>query len=202
MWGVRRVTDGSILRLARTVTVLDEIGCLLFLFIFQAIPGGAQSGFYVPIVIEAVAFDRLVGAAQSTVVFVVGIIALQGVQLALYHQAFSWSVVLVWSLIIALVATALAVVDRITQIASRDLQIEVGPGPESPQAPSTQPIHLSPREQEVLRLLADGLTNAMIATRLHLSETTVKTYVESLRTRLGARNRAEAVAAAHRRNLL
>ncbi len=42
----------------------------------------------------------------------------------------------------------------------------------------------------------------MIAARLHLSETTVKTHVGTLRTRLGARTRAEAVAIASRMNLL
>ncbi len=63
-------------------------------------------------------------------------------------------------------------------------------------------VHFSPREQEVLRLVAQGYSNAMIASRLHLSENTVKTYVETLLTRLNARNRAEAVAAASRLNLL
>jgi DNA-binding NarL/FixJ family response regulator len=53
-----------------------------------------------------------------------------------------------------------------------------------------------------LRLVADGYSNTMIASRLHLSENTVKGYVESLLGRLNARNRAEAVAAASRLNLL
>ncbi len=42
----------------------------------------------------------------------------------------------------------------------------------------------------------------MIAGRLHLSENTIKTYVENLLSRLNARNRAEAVAAASRQNLI
>ena len=42
----------------------------------------------------------------------------------------------------------------------------------------------------------------MIAGHLHLSENTVKTYVESLLSRLHARNRAEAVAAASRAHLI
>jgi DNA-binding NarL/FixJ family response regulator len=42
----------------------------------------------------------------------------------------------------------------------------------------------------------------MIARRLHLSENTIKTYVEQLLSRLHARNRAEAVAAASRYNLI
>jgi DNA-binding NarL/FixJ family response regulator len=54
----------------------------------------------------------------------------------------------------------------------------------------------------VLQLIAAGQSDAMIAARLHLSETTVKTHVGTLRTRLGARTRAEAVAIASRMNLL
>jgi len=50
--------------------------------------------------------------------------------------------------------------------------------------------------------VAAGYSNTMIATRLHLSENTVKTYMESLLARFHARNRAEAVAAASRLNIL
>ena len=63
-------------------------------------------------------------------------------------------------------------------------------------------VRLSRRETEVLRLVADGYSNTMIAGHLHLSENTVKTYVENLLSRLKARNRAEAVAAASRLNLI
>src|SRR6266852_3388560 len=63
-------------------------------------------------------------------------------------------------------------------------------------------VRLSPREQEVLQLVSEGYSNSMIAGRLHLSENTIKTHVESLLTRLNARNRAEAVAAASRQNLI
>jgi DNA-binding NarL/FixJ family response regulator len=63
-------------------------------------------------------------------------------------------------------------------------------------------LHLSPREREVLQLVAEGFSNTMIANRLHLSDNTVKGYVEALLTRLNARNRAEAVAAASRMKLL
>lgn len=52
---------------------------------------------------------------------------------------------------------------------------------------------LSNREVEVLRLLADGHTNRQTASRLVLSEPTVKTHVRSILRKLGAANRAEAV---------
>lgn len=52
---------------------------------------------------------------------------------------------------------------------------------------------LSLREQEVLNLVAQGLSNAEIAARLHISELTAKTHVARIRTKLGARNRIELV---------
>src|SRR5207245_11265668 len=45
---VRRASDQSVLRIARTVTVLDEVGCLVFLAIFTGLPGGTEIAFYVP----------------------------------------------------------------------------------------------------------------------------------------------------------
>lgn len=53
---------------------------------------------------------------------------------------------------------------------------------------------LTPREQEVLRLVAAGHTNAAIARRLTLAESTVKTHLANIYTKLRARNRVEAVA--------
>jgi non-specific serine/threonine protein kinase len=63
-------------------------------------------------------------------------------------------------------------------------------------------VRLSRREREVLSLVAEGYSNTMIAARLHLSDSTVKGYVENLLFHLNARNRAEAVAAASRLKLL
>ncbi len=51
---------------------------------------------------------------------------------------------------------------------------------------------LSGREREVLRLLADGLTDRAIATALSISPRTVESHVSSLLRKLGVRNRAEA----------
>jgi len=60
---------------------------------------------------------------------------------------------------------------------------------------ATQPLErLTPREVEVLQLLARGLTNAEIGTRLGLSEHTAKFHVGAVLGKLGARSRAEAVA--------
>jgi DNA-binding NarL/FixJ family response regulator len=64
------------------------------------------------------------------------------------------------------------------------------------------PESLSPREIEVLRLVAEGATNAVAARRLMISETTIKTHLVHIYTKLGVRDRASAVAAAFSRGLL
>jgi DNA-binding NarL/FixJ family response regulator len=61
---------------------------------------------------------------------------------------------------------------------------------------------LTARELEVLQLLAEGLPNKLIASRLHVSEHTAKFHVASIMTKLGAASRTEAVTLAARRGLL
>lgn len=60
---------------------------------------------------------------------------------------------------------------------------------------SSDPIGgpLTEREEEVLATVAEGLTNAEIAERLHVSLSTAKAHVANLMTKLGARNRVEVV---------
>lgn len=55
---------------------------------------------------------------------------------------------------------------------------------------------LSPREREILALVARGFTSARIAKRLGLKPSTVRTHVEHIRDKLGVRTRAQAVAKA------
>jgi DNA-binding NarL/FixJ family response regulator len=64
------------------------------------------------------------------------------------------------------------------------------------------PEELSPREVEVLRLVAEGATNQVAARKLLISETTIKTHLLHIYTKLGVRDRASAVAAAYKRGLL
>ena len=67
---------------------------------------------------------------------------------------------------------------------------------ESPPAP------LSPREREILALMAEGLVNKIIAARLGISEHTVKTHVASIFAKLDAETRAEAVAIGARNGVI
>ena len=68
--------------------------------------------------------------------------------------------------------------------------------------PSLQEEQLAPRELEVLKLVATGMTDREIGKRLELSEQTVKSYLRNLLRKLEVRSRAHAVAVAFRRGLL
>ena len=67
--------------------------------------------------------------------------------------------------------------------------------------PSPSAEVLTPRELEVLRLLAEGLAQAEIAERLVISPKTVSTHIQHVLEKLGVHSRAQAVAAAHRLGL-
>ena len=74
--------------------------------------------------------------------------------------------------------------------------------PTSRLASESGAMTLTPRENEILALLADGLVNKQIAARLGISTNTVKTHLELLFEKLGVTTRAEAVATGVRRGLL
>jgi len=69
-------------------------------------------------------------------------------------------------------------------------------------APSAALASLTPREVDVLRLVARGDSNGEIARELYLGEATVRTHVSNLLAKLGARNRVQAVVAAYEGGLV
>lgn len=215
-WGmltIPRTPDESIQRLGRSLSLLDTVSFFGFLAIFAGLAPTSFYAAYILIMIWMVAYDGVEGAVLALAIFVVGMIALQGARSAFFHMGFTGTDIVLWSLIMALAATIIGAFDRIV-VGGMIAQAATGV---APQLAPTSPTHvtevsvssangatirLSRREQEVLRLVAEGYSNSMIASRLHLSENTIKTYMETLLTRFNARNRAEAVAAASRQNLI
>ena len=78
----------------------------------------------------------------------------------------------------------------------------IADGPPSGPAPASLPDGLTPREAEVLTLIAAGLSNTEIAERLVVSEATVKSHVNHMLAKIGARDRAQAVGYAYRHGLV
>ncbi|WSA79559.1 response regulator transcription factor [Streptomyces sp. NBC_01799] len=81
-------------------------------------------------------------------------------------------------------------------------RVTTPPAPAGPPAAEQQlPDGLTPREAEVLVLIAEGLSNPEIARKLHISQATVKSHINNLFAKAGVRDRAQAVRYAYARGL-
>ena len=87
----------------------------------------------------------------------------------------------------ALQSTSADLERRATELQQLSLRTATEPPP-TPHAP------LTPRQLEILRLIAQGLTNAAIAERLVVTEGTIKWHVKQILAKTASSNRAEAVA--------
>jgi DNA-binding NarL/FixJ family response regulator len=87
-------------------------------------------------------------------------------------------------------------------VASRSTSAPLRNPPSPPNRSASAPPKLTAREHEILGMLAEGLPNKLIASRLGISDHTVKTHLEAIFEKLRASNRAEAVARAVRLGLL
>ena len=70
-----------------------------------------------------------------------------------------------------------------------------------PTPPVPAPDELTPREVEILGMIARGLTNPEIAAALHLSNHTIKTHISRIFAKTGSRDRAAAIGYANRHNI-
>jgi DNA-binding CsgD family transcriptional regulator len=190
-------------RIALVVTIVD----CLFGFIFPGlygsqVPGSEPLGAFALGILEAVFYFGAAGGILSLAIFAVCAVIVKALGLPLFGRLFDGGGIVNSVLMLAMIALSavvgfrirLGIGESVTATTDRPELVATGNG--------NSPVRLSRREREVLVLVAEGYSNTMIASRLRLSESTVKGYVENLLFHLNARNRAEAVAAASRLKLL
>jgi DNA-binding CsgD family transcriptional regulator len=199
MGTLKHTPDRALPTLALATTVIDQLFCFTFIGLYNVLPGGHQVAAYIPAMIEAVALFGLAGAVLSSGFFFAALVLVQSTGVALGWGAFDGAGVFGTTMIVILIGACLAGVNQALSRSPDDAAREARSATILP--PGSWP-ELSGREQEVLRLVAEGCSNAVIATRLGVSERIIKATLERLLTRLKARNRAEAVAAASRLRLL
>jgi ATP/maltotriose-dependent transcriptional regulator MalT len=95
----------------------------------------------------------------------------------------------------------LAQARTIEKVVVREVRVAAG-GPFIRDEAALARLGITPREHEILTLLADGLSNREIAGRLFVSENTVKTHTRRLFARLNARRRTQAVQIAREQRLI
>jgi DNA-binding CsgD family transcriptional regulator len=156
---------------------------------------GSSSGvsllFSIPIILVTIAHGMAAGAAAATLALglVVVWVEVKGIELG--------------ALGIAMRALAFYAVPATIWLAREDLIRGVAaPAASAATTPTAAPKPLTPRESEVLGLLAAGHTNAEIADKLVLSVRTIESHRANLQRKLGRPNRRELVSYALRQGLV
>jgi DNA-binding CsgD family transcriptional regulator len=183
---------------AIVITVCDGLISFSYLGVYSSQVGTEALGGYSMVILEGIGYFGTLGAVLAVGVFLGAALGVQAADVPLFRHIFDENGILGGMLLMVLPTVCVLVVMHI-----RIGLASAGSAPAAVQpAPPEPAVRLSRREREVLGLVAAGYSNTMIATRLGLSDTTVKSYVENLLLQLDAHNRAEAVAAASRLNLL
>ena len=91
---------------------------------------------------------------------------------------------------------------RRDRIVVREVQVAPAPGPFAPAVKRLEQLRITPRELQILELIAAGMSNREIAEKLFVSENTVKTHSSRLFDKLDARRRTQAVQRAKEAGLI
>ncbi len=187
---LRRAHDPTVHALARVLTFLDLVTLLALFVVFLGRPPDGLYAMGIWVMIEAMAADGAPGVAVATLAYIGGLAAIHGLPL-IFHWPFSGPDLLLQILVLAVSGVCLMLVSRMSAVASLPVH-----------DPPARDLRLTAEEIEILRLVAAGYSNAMIAARLKVSVSAARRRVGNLLARLNTRSRAEAAAVASRMRLL
>ncbi len=201
IWLLPRLRDTGMRVVPPLLLLMDTLSFFVVLLILDGHPPESLFGVAAWILMEGAAYGGARGIAFALTLLLGAFVLLQ---VGFAFVGTDWLVNvdrLLWPLIMAVTAVCLVMLSKaLSRSGLRALPSEAG----NVRSPAARPpaVRISTRERQVLLLVARGGSNRMIAERLHLSEHTVNSHIDSLLTRLNARNRAEAVALASQLGLL
>jgi DNA-binding CsgD family transcriptional regulator len=180
------------------VVVLDALSFFGLLAIYAGTEPEEIYAIFVWVLLEAILGAGVAAVGAAFVLFVVDLVTLRAMRVTVFHLPLHRNEAAGWIIIMAVTSGCLVMAQRmLAQAYARKKAAQ-----DATPSPAPETVRLTPREREVLGLLAQGCSNATIAARLHVSESTVKSHVDSVLARLRAHTRAEAVAVAARLQIL